>query len=289
MRLLITDLDNTLYDWVSFFARAFEAMAAELTDLLRVDSQTLFDEFKAVHRKYGDSEYPFAVFELPTVKRHFGTLSAEELKAKLDKPLHAFNSARKKELRLYESVATTLEELRRREVIIIGHTEALAVNASFRLHKLGIDRYFHRLYALEAAVPLLPLSPNSPAAQLHRPDFVELVPRSERKPNPRLLADICAREQVDMKDAWYVGDSLSRDMVMAQAAGVTSVWAEYGTRYDPGLWGTLVKITHWTEEDVVRDAELRLQARTVRPNYIIQSFSELLPLIEQAQRANSSA
>ncbi|WNG25616.1 HAD family hydrolase [Cystobacter fuscus] len=285
MRLLITDLDNTLYDWVSFFARAFEAMAAELTSLLGVDSQELFNEFKEVHRKYGDSEHPFAVLELPAVRRHFGDLPVEELKAKLDKPLHAFNSARKRELRLYESVATTLEELKRRGVLIIGHTEALAVNASFRLHKLGIDKYFHRLYALEAAVPLLPPSPNRPAAQLHRPDFVELVPRSERKPNPRLLAHICASEQVNPKDAWYVGDSLSRDIVMAQAAGVTSVWAEYGTRYDPGLWGTLVKITHWTDEDVVRDAELRRQAKTVRPDYIIKSFSELLSLVEQSQHS----
>ncbi len=33
------------------------------------------------------------------------------------------------------------------------------------------------------------------------------------------------------------------------------------------------------EHDVVRDAELRRQARTVRPDFTIQSFSELLSLL----------
>ncbi|PTL84250.1 HAD hydrolase-like protein [Vitiosangium sp. GDMCC 1.1324] len=281
MRLLITDLDNTLYDWVSFFARAFEAMAAELITLLGTDKQTLFEEFKLVHRKYDNSEYPFAIFELPSVRRRFGDLPAQELKAKLDGPLHAFNSARKREMRLYESVAATLEELKRQGITIIGHTEALAVNASFRLHKLGIDQYFRRLYALEAAVVPMHPDPDRAAPLLNRPDFIQLVPRNERKPNPRLLSHICAQEQVEIKDAWYVGDSLSRDILMAQEAGVTSVWAEYGTRYDHNLWNTLVKITHWTDEDVVRDAELRRQAKSVQPNFTIQSFSEILTLMNQ--------
>lgn len=44
---------------------------------------------------------------------------------------------------------------------------------------------------------------------------------------------------------------------MARDAGIASVLAEYGTRYDPGLWATLVKITHWTDEDVAQDTESR--------------------------------
>ncbi|RYZ37980.1 MAG: HAD family hydrolase [Myxococcaceae bacterium] len=275
MQLLITDLDNTLYDWVSFFSRAFEAMAAGLTELLGVDSQVLFDEFKAVHRRFGDSEYPFALFELPSVRQRFGHLPADELRDRLDGPLHAFNSARHRELRLYDSVADTLERLVSDGVVVIGYTEALAVNAAFRLQKLGVLKYFQRLYALEAAVPLSA----SPAAVLRDSDFVQIVPRRERKPNPQLLVDICAREGFRLDEAWYVGDSLSRDIAMANSAGVRSVWAEYGTRYDQGLWETLVKISHWSDDDVERDIQLRRQAKMVRPMYVIQSYSELLSLV----------
>jgi FMN phosphatase YigB (HAD superfamily) len=279
MRLLITDLDNTLYDWVSFFAKAFEAMAEQLTVILGVDRQELFEEFKAVHRKYGDSEVPFAVRDLPSVRRRFG----DSWKAQLDPALHAFNSARKRELRLYESVGDTLEQLSRRGIPIIGYTEALPGNAFYRLERLGIRRFFRRLYALEPTMEL-PLDSDREPSSIPE-GFLEKVPRSERKPNPALLVDICSRERVSPRDAWYVGDSLSRDMLMARQAGVTAVWAEYGTRYDQNLWATLVKITHWTDEDVARDAELRKQARAVQADFTLQAFSDLLPLVERADRS----
>jgi hypothetical protein len=51
--LLITDLDNTLYDWVSFFTPSFKGMVDELIALLDVREETLLDEFKAVHQHYG--------------------------------------------------------------------------------------------------------------------------------------------------------------------------------------------------------------------------------------------
>jgi len=281
MRLLITDLDNTLYDWVSFFAKAFEAMAEQLTVLLGVDRQELFEEFKAVHRKYGDSEVPFAVRDLPSVRRRFGD-SWKEIKVRLDPALHAFNSARKRELRLYESVENTLEQLAGRGIPIIGYTEALPGNAFYRLERLGIRRFFRRLYALEPAMEL-PLDSDREPFPIPE-GFIETVPRSERKPNPALLVDICSREGVSLQDAWYIGDSLSRDMLMARQAGVTAVWAEYGTRYDHNLWATLVKITHWTDEDVARDAELRSQARAVQVDFTLHAFSDLLPLVERSAR-----
>ena len=278
MRLLITDLDNTLYDWVSFFARAFEAMALELTKTLSIDPHSLFTEFKDIHRKHGDSEYPYAVFELPTVRKTFGDLTENELRVKHDSSLHAFNSARHKELRLYDSVRETLSALAQRGILIIGHTEALAENAHFRLQKLGIAQYFHRLYALEAKIPLPPRAQSTKFSA--KEGFVERVPRAERKPNPALITDICTREKIPLKDTYYIGDSLSRDILMAQSAGVVSVWAEYGTKYDPGLWSTLVKISHWTEDDIIRDSELRRQATTIKPDYTVQSFSELLAIIK---------
>lgn len=284
MRLLITDLDNTLYDWVSFFAKAFEAMAQELTVILGVDRQTLFEEFKIVHRKYGDSEVPFAVFELPSVQNRFGGTSWKDLKSQLDPALRAFNSARKRELRLYESVENTLEQLTRMGIPIIGYTEALPGNALYRLERLGIRKFFQRLYALDSPIGL-PSDPEREPIPIPQ-DFVERVPRSKRKPNPALLVEICSREQVALQDAWFIGDSLSRDILMARKAGVTAVWAEYGTRYDQSLWGTLVKISHWTDEDVIRDAELRKQAQVTQADFTLHVFSDLLPLLNRANQSS---
>ena len=74
-KLLITDLDNTLYDWVTFFTSSFRGMIEELTKLLDVDEEILFAEFRAVHQKYGNSEQPFAVLELPSVLQKYPGLS----------------------------------------------------------------------------------------------------------------------------------------------------------------------------------------------------------------------
>lgn len=78
-KLLITDLDNTLYDWVTFFSAAFRSMVGELNKLLDVPEETILSEFKTIHQRYGNSEQPFAVLELPSLQRRFADLSRDEL------------------------------------------------------------------------------------------------------------------------------------------------------------------------------------------------------------------
>src|SRR5689334_20878690 len=103
-KLLITDVDNTLYDWVTFYSRAFRAMVVELSQLLGVSDEQLLTEFQEIHRRYATTEPPFAALELPTVLARFPCLTARDLINKLDPAFHAFNSARREHLRLYAGV-----------------------------------------------------------------------------------------------------------------------------------------------------------------------------------------
>ena len=145
MNLLITDLDNTLYDWVTFFAHAFDAMVQELTCLLDADRQSLLSQFKEIHQRYGSTETPWAALELPAARAKFSGLSNGELAKQLEPAFRAFSDARREHLRLYPSVADTLSSLQARGVTIIGHTEALAVNAFYRLWRLGVADKYRRL------------------------------------------------------------------------------------------------------------------------------------------------
>jgi FMN phosphatase YigB (HAD superfamily) len=111
-RVLVTDLDNTLYDWVTYFATAFSAMADAVYELTGIPKDRLFGEFKRVHRRYANSEQPFAVLELPSIRRHFGTSDRAELRELLDPALYAFNKMRKETLRLYDTVAALRYSLR---------------------------------------------------------------------------------------------------------------------------------------------------------------------------------
>ena len=288
MRLLITDLDNTLYDWVTYFANSFGALVKELVATLDVQEETLLDEFKAVHQHYGNSEHPFAMFELPSVRRRFPNSSRAELLHELNAPITAFRAAREKHLQLYAGVSDTLRAISDEGTMIVAHTEAVAIHAYYRLMRLDILKYFKHIYALEGFVEPHP-NPSRAAELIPPPDLIKIVPRNERKPNPELLQDICRREGVRLSDACYVGDSLSRDVSMAKTAGVTAVWARYGTSYDRSLWQSLVRVTHWTDEDVSREAHLSSLYSDIRPDYSIDGFVDLLDLIRPRVNFERSA
>jgi phosphoglycolate phosphatase len=272
--LLIFDLDNTLYDWVTYFATSFRAMLLALAQVLDVGEDQLVSEFKQLHQEYGTSEQPFLMLELPTVRARFPGLSRAQLLHELESARRAFSGARRKTLRLYPGVAETLGELYDLGYLFVAHTEASAVNAFYRLRRLDIDRYFTRLYVQSIPWKGHPL-PEREAALRPPPALIREVSRSERKPNPALLVDICLEEGFEIGDAWFIGDSLVRDISMAKMAGVQSAWARYGTRYDPGLWSLLVRITHWSDEDVAREAELRNSFQDVQPDFVLDSFDQL--------------
>jgi phosphoglycolate phosphatase len=280
MKMLITDLDNTLYDWVTFFAKSFQAMVDELSSLINVKEDQLLDEFKTLHQHYGNTEQPFVILELPSVKKHFGDLTKIELMEKVDPALHAFNSARKTNLFLYDGVRDTLETLNRDGIIIIGFTEAIAINGYYRLYRLDILDLFRRLYALEGNYKGHP-APDVEKKLTPPGDFIRIIPNSRKKPDPQLLLDICKEEGVPPGKTWYIGDSLLKDISMAKQAGIKSIWAKYGTEYDKNLWDILVKVTHWTEKDVRNEERLRKKYRSIKPDYTIDAFEEIYKIIKQ--------
>src|SRR5690348_8536444 len=114
--LVIIDLDNTVYDWLTAFVPAFYAMVREAAPLIGIDEDELLDDLQVVHRKHGDSEHPFALLETRAVQRTFAQKSQEQVAQFLDPAFHAFNRMRKQNLRLYEGVHETLEKLARLHV-----------------------------------------------------------------------------------------------------------------------------------------------------------------------------
>lgn len=83
IKLLISDLDDTLYDWTGFFVPAFYAMADEIARMTGIDEKKLLNEYMAAHQRLGSVEYPYATLELPSIKAYYNNAPAEELKAAL--------------------------------------------------------------------------------------------------------------------------------------------------------------------------------------------------------------
>ncbi|MBI1245804.1 MAG: HAD hydrolase-like protein [Alphaproteobacteria bacterium] len=280
-RLLICDLDNTLYDWVSFFVASFYAMVDEAVEILACDREILLDDLRNVHRRWHDSEHPFALLETRTVLSRFPGKNRDELKAILDSAFHKFNSVRIRELKEYPGVGAGLRKIEESGALIVGHTESNAYAAKLRLERLNLIGFFSMVYCRETSGQSHPTSKNSSekfdalvARQFHQ------LKRHRRKPDPHVLREILADFNVAPHEAAYVGDSITRDVKMAKDVGVTAVWAKYGTRHAIGAYEKLVRVTHWTDEDVVRERELSKATQAIKPDYIAENnFTEVASFV----------
>lgn len=281
IKLLITDLDDTLYSWIGFFIPAFYGMVDELSHILNEEKAVLLKEYKQIHQQKGSVEYPYATLYLPSVINAYPGDTPEDLLRKLDPAFHRFNSIRKKRLELYPHVKETLTQISQLGIKIVGYTESAEENGFYRLQKLGIADLFQHVYVSDS--------------QFERPDF---LPSSEKtrvvhgkKPNPKLLKQICAQESVSVTEAVYIGDSITKDIYMAEVAGVASVLCKYPC--DPqaanDLYHQLVAISHWTGEDFQHEKEIKqiCQSNNIRPDYTVESFEQLIEIIKSFDAMDS--
>jgi phosphoglycolate phosphatase len=277
-RLLVCDLDNTLYDWVSFFVPAFYAMVDSAVGILCCDREQLLDDLRIVHQKYHDSEHPFALLETTTVNRVLPNYSVDERREILDPAFKAFNSVRKQNLRLYPGVEQTLRLLQNAGVRLVAHSESGLYSVVFRLKFLRLTQYFERIYCIERPEGTLAdttrrdsFLADFPAFKLHE------LSHHQRKPNPEVLAEMFSDFAAKPRDCAYIGDSLPKDVYMAKRANCFAIWAKYGTDHPAVEYAKLVRISHWTAEEVSRENDLRETTRSVMPDCIAQhSFADVV-------------
>lgn len=273
IKLFITDLDDTLYPWLEFFVPAFYDMAEEVSKIVGVPEDQLLEEYRLVHQQKKSVEYPRATLLLPSVQKKYGNLPIEEQLTHLDSAFHKFNSKRKKLLVLYPGVKNALDFLIKENVTIVGYTESSEENGFYRLKKLDIAHYFKEIYVSDSSY--------------QKPDYIPASPKTHvvhgKKPNPKLIQQICAQESASYSETLYMGDSLTKDILMAKQAGVYSVWVDIPVQ-NSELYSKLVKISHWTKEDFDQEKKNKLiwQSSGYIPDYTIHSFDEL-PQIIMAQ------
>jgi len=248
IRLVITDLDNTLYDWVAWYAGALQAMVERASAVLDCPAEQLLDELEDAYALRASVEEPRALLELPSVRRRFAERqhAGEALGPALDAFVHPPAGA----LRAYPGVRRTLARLRELGVPVVGHTEATAANAVRRLRLLGLES---ALVALFAGHRRADDGDALPGAISPAPPFsLQQLGPELAKPDPGTVHEICRRMGIAPAQVLYIGDNLERDVGMARRAGAWAVWARFGTRHDPQDWQRLVRVTHWSEEEIRR-------------------------------------
>lgn len=271
---LISDFDNTLYDWFEMWHASFSAMLNELVRVSEIPEDVLLPAIRKVHQKFGTSEYAFLIENLPPLRDKFPN---ENLNKYFDSAIHAYRSARKSNLKLYEGVLETLVYLRSRGVLIVLYTDSRAFYTVDRVRRLGLDDLVDFIFS-----PPDHDVPGDVTSHVHREEYRlthakhHYLPEGVSKPNPEVLLDILKDIGRTPDSAVYLGDSLMRDVAMAQDAGVTDVFAKYGVVQDHPGYELLRKASHWP--DVAVEKEKVTSVRTVFPTHTIFNFGEIKSL-----------
>ncbi|MEX1368938.1 MAG: HAD family hydrolase [Nannocystaceae bacterium] len=269
--VVFTDLDNTLYDWVAWYSRAFYRMLDGAAMRSGVARSTLLEQVQQLYQRRHRLEEPEALLHAPAISAYYG--DPQRARAALAGAFASYyRGGSSTDLQTYPGVRATLQRLVAHGVRVVGHTEAPANHAVARLRALGLE---HAFVSLLAAPPALD-DPTTPDVDLEQLPFpVRCLESHERKPNPAVLLQLCAHLEVSPRSAVYVGDSLGRDVRMARSVGMWTAWARYGTRHHPRDWERVVQVSPWT-------ASQRAQARDdepgpeTRPDVVLHdSFAEL--------------
>lgn len=232
IRAVVTDMDNTLYSWVDYIVPCIEAMVNSLCQTTGYPRIKVVQALKEVYERYESNEYPFAIQESSLFQAfpEFGSFDNLVIRPARE----AFSAARQRYLRPYLHVVDTLTELKKLGVPVVALTDAPRNPAERRVLKMKLDVLLSGVYTL----PAFPFPHTGVAKEILEREaaggvklacpVVEL-PREFEKPDPRGLLQICSDFKVDPKDVMFVGDSLPKDVRIAQEIGALDAWAEYGT------------------------------------------------------------
>jgi FMN phosphatase YigB (HAD superfamily) len=277
-KILITDLDNTLFDWVGLWYACFAPMMQKIAEIAGIDREQLKPHIKAVHQKHGTSEYAFLLEELqPVIAPRSTTARLLDMFAPA---VDVFRENRRKHLALYPTVAETLLKVRGAGAMLIGYTESMGFYSNYRVRRLGLDGVFHELFSPRDHD--IPRNMTREQIRKYPAAHYELkftkhshTPTGSLKPDAVVLRAIIDKVGGAPEECVYVGDSLFKDVPMAQQVGVADVWAKYGEAQHKPEYTLLREVTHWTAADVQR--ETKFKAQHVNPSIILHhSFSELL-------------
>lgn len=290
-RILLLDLDNTLYDWVRFFAPAMRGMCRRMSEMTGIPLPTLFDEFKAVFITHGTVEYTFALQELPSlVALHPGETGAQ-IADRYRPAIEVFQRRRRAYLRPYPGVRQGIETLRSVGYEIYGVTDSQRFQAENRLRQLRLDRVLdglccradHAIPDVDTVAALRRMPANHYSSELRA---VIVLPSGLRKPTPGVLDFVVSALNADYSSCLYVGDSLVKDVLMAQLGGIYDCWAAYGSRVSPLDFATVVRVSDWSKRAVREALNPSPDRLKIFPSVIADSFESVveLALLDPADR-----
>lgn len=280
---LIIDLDNTIFDWFAVWYASFEPIYSEIIRATGRPPAEIEADIRAVHSQRRTSEYTFLLEEVAALA---DMRAADDVRVRFKDAIEASRQGRDRNLRLYPSVFGCLWDLKKKGVQIVAYTESMRFYSGYRLKRFGLDGVIDYLFSPEDHDLPQGVTPNN---MRRLPDeYYELqvtetrhTPPRELKPNPKVLLDIIRTVGAKPEKCAYVGDSLFKDVAMARDAGVYDIHAKYGEAQSKPEYSILQRVSHWTDDDVQREAAITARGHSFEPSACLKdSFAEIFIFCE---------
>lgn len=282
VKIVITDLDDTIWDWLTMWYSSFYPYLKNIETLTEINITDLKNNFKHLHQKYHSCESSFIYNDLCCLSDNQKNRIDFESNSQIS-ILHQYYRDKKNNLKMYESVLEALEYIKSRKTILVGFTESNSFFTKQRLKHLGLDGLFDCIYSPEDfQIPdSVTKVYNSEHWEPKKTKFVYLDCKM-KKPDHKILLQIIHDYNLNVEDAIYIGDKPARDILMANDANVTSIYARYGHIIEDHRYDLLRDVTHWTDEEVVKEIELKksINENFIKPSYTIDKFCDILNYFE---------
>lgn len=280
-RVLLTDVDNTLFSWVDYFAPCFRALVHAVARAGAFDEESLYTSFKLVFQREGTVEIRKAIQNNELVQK----LPEAERQRLVHTGSVAFGQTMRRRLRPYDGVVETLRLLRNDGVRVVAVTNSGLLQAVDRLRRLGLTKLLDGLVAWDHDVSGQTSSNEEYKAlaseRIRRSGLPWVVPlrQDELKPSAAAYERALWRLGVSTASTWVLGDSLEKDLIGAGQFGAVTVWARYGLQFDPVNFNTLLRITHWSQEKIDRT----YSSTSMTPDHVLDEFSAIRHVIRPRQ------
>ena len=266
--VIITDLDNTLYDWLTMWYQSFNVFIDRLEQDSHIPKNILIPEIRDIHQKHGTVEYEHLLRDIPSLQEKF---KGEDLEKKFESSLILLRDTQKYHLKLYPDTMNTLLYLKRIGVKIIGYTDSKALPTSIRIKELGLDGVLDVVYSQPWII-----KKREPLIHTHHN---ELSP-AEGKPSVTGLLRIIQEIGADIEKCAYLGDSLVKDISMAQDSGVLDILVDYGKAHNTPAYELLRTVSYWTPQQIAHEKRILANRSIVPTIELKKSMAEILNHIE---------
>ncbi|MBY0359496.1 MAG: HAD family hydrolase [Candidatus Obscuribacterales bacterium] len=240
IKLVITDVDGTLSSFWDYFVPAIRDFLRDVSSQVSLSVDELAQDIGHVIERRGTHEYPWLLEETSFAWKHFQKKPDEFVERFVAPFWQALDLNRAKYLRPFPGVLDAVAELKRQGVQVVALSDAPDYMARVRNMQL-FDGLLDAVYALESTEPddddifqpiTLEYGRKRVKSLLDKTAKIKsrfnILPQSYEKPCPSGLDIVLKDFDVFPQEVLFIGDSLSKDGMVAASRGIKFLWAHYG-------------------------------------------------------------